>query len=299
MTPAAINGEKINLHQWGDQSPTDDIASGGGARFRKVDYLTLFDTKSARNYVEAYLNERRYCYMEYKVAKYFQIKQNIINEIKSGERKPGDKVDSESVLKKKYNVSTITVRKAFTDLINEGYLIGVQGVGTFVTKKPMIRGLTSISFSDELLQQGYEIDMHVDKIEEVLNESIADILEIPQDQSIICVRRVRLANNEPIAYQSSYLDSRMLSFEQAKKIYENGSFYKTLGEYKINPVWVNENYSIKQVNDNGIAKLMNIKKGTDAFFVKRIAFSESDKVIEFAETFFNKDWYSVTVNIKV
>jgi DNA-binding GntR family transcriptional regulator len=237
--------------------------------------------------------------MEYRVAKYIQIKQDIINDIKSGALQPGDKVDSESALKKKYNVSTITVRKAFNDLINEGFLIGVQGVGTFVTKKQMIRGLTSISFSDELLQQGYKIDLQVDRIEEIHNASIAGILEIPEDQSMICVRRTRLANNEPIAYQSSYVDSRILSLAQAERIYENQSFYKTLGEFKIFPVWVNENYSVKQVNDGRIAKLMNIKKGTDTFFVKRIAFDELDKVIEYAETYFNKDWYSVTVNIKI
>ena len=237
--------------------------------------------------------------MEYKVAKYFQIEQDIMSAIKSGDLQPGDKVDSESVLKKKYNVSTITVRKAFNDLINEGYLIGVQGVGTFVAKKQMIRGLTSISFSDEMLQQGYEIDMHVDKIEEVVNASIADKLEIPHDQKMVCVRRIRLANDEPIAYQSSFVDSRILSLNQAKKIYENKSFYKTLAEYKIVPVWVNENYSVKEVNDNRIAKLMNIKKSTDTFFVKRIAFNELDEIIEYAETYFNKDWHSVTVNIKV
>lgn len=237
--------------------------------------------------------------MEYKVAKYFQIKQDIINDIKSGVLQPGDKVDSESVLKKKYNVSTITVRKAFNDLINEGYLIGMQGVGTFVTKKQMIRGLTSISFSDELLQQGYKIGMLVDKIEAVFNPSIADILEIPHDQSIVCVRRVRLANNEPIAYQSSFLDSRILSLDQASRIYENASFYKTLKECNVFPVWVNENYSVKQVNDNRIAKLMNIKRNSDTFFVKRTAFGDLDKIIEYSETYFNKDWYSVTVNIKI
>ena len=237
--------------------------------------------------------------MEHKVAKYIQIKEDIINDIKSGVLQPGDKVDSESALKKKYNVSTITVRKAFNDLINEGYLIGVQGVGTFVTKKQMIRGLTSISFSDELLQQGYQIDMLVDKIEEVINPSIADKLEIPPDQSIVCVRRVRLANNEPIAYQSSFVDSRILSLGQAQRIHENASFYKTLKEFKISPVWVNENYSVKQVNDSRITNLMNIKKNSDTFFVKRIAFDELDKIIEYAETYFNKDWYSVTVNIKI
>jgi len=237
--------------------------------------------------------------MEYKVAKYMQIKEDIINDIKSGVLQPGDKVDSESALKKRYNVSTITVRKAFNDLINEGYLIGVQGVGTFVTKKQMIRGLTSISFSDELLQQGYQIGMLVDKIEEIKSPGIADILEIPHDQSIVCVRRVRLANDEPIAYQSSFMDSRLLSLEQAQRIRENASFYKTLKEFKINPVWANENYSVKQVTDGRIAQLMNIKKNSDAFFVKRRAFDEMDQVIEYAETYFNKDWYSVTINIKI
>lgn len=237
--------------------------------------------------------------MDYKIAKYIQIKQDLINDIKSGVLKPGDKVDSESVLKKKYNVSTITVRKAFNDLIAEGYLIGMQGVGTFVTKKQMIRGLTSISFSDELLQQGYEIGMQVDRIEEIVNPAIARILEIPEDQPIVGVRRVRLANNEPLAYQSSFVDSRLLSISQAEKVRENGSFYKTLRENNIFPFWANENYSVKQVNDSGIARLMNIKKGTDAFFVKRTAFNEQDKVIEYSETYFNKYSYSVTVNIKI
>ncbi len=237
--------------------------------------------------------------MEYQVPKYLQIKQDIINAIKSGDLKPGDKVDSGAVLKEKYNVSTITVRKAFDDLINEDYLIGVQGVGTFVAKKHMNRKLTSISFSDELLQQGYKIDMQVDIIEEVVNESIAEKLLIQQNQPIICVKRIRLVNNEPIAYQSSYMDSNLLSLEQAQRIRENKSFYKTLAEFNIVPALANENYSIKEVNDSRIARLMNIKKNSDTFFVKRTTVDESGKVIEYAETYFNKDWYSVTVEVKI
>ena len=237
--------------------------------------------------------------MEYKVAKYFQIEQDIIEAIKSGRLKPGDKVDSESVLKKKYNVSTITVRKAFTDLINEGYLTGIQGLGTFVAKKQMIRGLTSLSFSDELLQQGYEIDMHVDKIELITNTQIAEKLTIDPQQPIVCVRRIRLANGEPIAYQSSFVDSRLLPLEKAQTVYETKSFYKTLAQVNVTPVWVNENYSVREVGDAPIAKLMNIRKNPATFFVKRLTFDQRDEIIEYAETYFNKDWYSVTVNIKV
>ncbi len=237
--------------------------------------------------------------MEYKVPKYLQIKQDIISAIKSGALQPGDKVDSESVLKKKYGVSTITVRKAFNDLINEEYLVGVQGLGTFVAKKHMNRKLTSISFSDELLQQGYKIDMQVDKIEEIVNENIAEMLSIPPTQPMICVRRIRLVNNEPIAYQSSYVDGSRITLEQAGRIYENKSFYKTLAENNIIPEGATENYSVKEVNDGRIAKLMNIKKNTDTFFVKRNTVDESGKVIEYAETYFNKDWYSVTVEVKM
>ncbi|WP_302671546.1 GntR family transcriptional regulator, partial [uncultured Clostridium sp.] len=183
--------------------------------------------------------------MENRGTKYYQIKQDIIQAIKHQKLKPGDKVDSESVLKKKYNVSATTVRKAFSDLISDGYLYGVQGLGTFVAKKQMIRNLTSISFSDELIQQGYSIDMKIDDISEIINEDISEKLGIPKNQSITCIKRVRLANNEPIAYQTSYIDSRILSVEDAKDIYKTKSFYKTLSNYRIIPTWVNENYSIK------------------------------------------------------
>lgn len=159
--------------------------------------------------------------------KYLEIEEEIKNAIKNGELKPGDKVDSESILKKKYGVSTITVRKAFNDLINDGYLYGVQGAGTFVTKKKMIRDLSSISFSDELLNQGYTIDMHIDTIEEIINRDIALKLGIDEDKSIVMVKRVRLANNEPIAYHTSYVSGDKISLKEMMDIKKTRSLYKT------------------------------------------------------------------------
>ncbi len=232
-----------------------------------------------------------------KISKYLLIKNDILKAIHNNELKPGDKIDSESVLKKKYNVSTITVRKAFSDLINEGYLYGVQGVGTFVTKKQMIRGLTSISFSDELLQQGYEIDMIIDSVEEIENEHIANKLQVEASTKLICIKRVRLANNEPLAYQISYISSTLLPIEEALKIKSERSFYKVLKDHYIYPVWVNENYSVKEVFDVNVLNQMKIKKGTASFFVKRVAFDDHDEIIEYSETYFNKDSYNVTVNI--
>ncbi len=236
--------------------------------------------------------------MSYKVPKYHKIKEDIIEAIKKGELNPGDKVNSESVLKQKYNVSATTIRKAFNDLINDGILVGIQGAGTFVAKKQMIRGLTSISFSDELLQLGYEIDTKVISIEECMNYSISEKLGVDKESIITCVKRVRYANGEPLAFHISYIDSRKLNLEEAQRVIELKSFYKVLEEKGFIPKWVNENYSVKEVADSVVLNIMKLKKGDATFFAKRTAFDELNQIVEYSETYFNKNLYSVDVNIK-
>ena len=237
--------------------------------------------------------------MSSKNVKYRMIEEDIIEAIKDGRLKPGDKIDSESVLKQRYGVSTITVRKAFSDLINQGYLYGIQGVGTFVAKKQMIRALTSISFSEELLEQKYEIDLYVDAVEQIIDKRISKELDIPEEQPVIRVKRVRFADKKPIAYHISYIDSRELNLQQAQKIYESKSFYKTLDSIGKKPTWATENYSVRSVRDANILDLMGMKKDEAAFFVKRVAYDDEDKIVEYSETYFNRDWYSVNITIKI
>lgn len=236
--------------------------------------------------------------MPRKQPKFNIIKNDIITDIRNGVLKPGDKVDSESKLKQKYGVSAITVRKAFSELINDGYLVGVQGLGTFVTKKQMVRNLSSISFSDELIQQGYEVGMLVDSIEEITDEKIAEILQIDKDDKIIEVKRVRLANNEPVAYHISYMSANRVSVEQCEDIRKTRSLYETLEKCGIVISSVIENYSVKEINDSNICDSLKVKKGYPSFYVKRMGYDEMDEIVEYARTYFNKDWYSVTVNIK-
>lgn len=233
--------------------------------------------------------------MNSRVSKYLLIENYILENIEKGKYKPGDKVDSESVLKKKFNVSTITVRKAFNDLINSGYLYGIQGVGTFVAKKNIVRGLTSISFAEELRQQGYSTRLEVVDINRVSNPKIAKILGLDNDSNIICVERVRYANNTAVAYHMSYCSC--LSLEQAKDTFKSNSFYSVLKKYGKEIDWVQETYSVETLTDKKICSKLKLKIGDPTFFTKRVAYDELDNAIEYGETYFVKDWYSVTVTI--
>lgn len=228
------------------------------------------------------------------ISKYLQIENDILEKIRSGKLKPGDKVDSESTLKKKYKVSTITVRKAFNDLINNGYLYGIQGLGTFVTKKQMIRGLTSLNLYEELVKQGYNVATKIISIEETKDKRILEILGI-DDGKCICFRRVRLVDGTPFAFHTSYF--KLEDDDIIEDIKRSNSFYRALNKNGIEVSWVQETCSVRLFEDKTIYTNMGLKKGDPSFFTKRIGYDDYDNPIEYSETYFNKDYYSVTVTI--
>ena len=70
--------------------------------------------------------------MREKLAKYEQIRQDIIHKIESMEYRPNQVIPSENELCASYGVSRITVRKAIDELVHEGLLYRIKGKGSFV-----------------------------------------------------------------------------------------------------------------------------------------------------------------------
>ncbi|WP_169081351.1 GntR family transcriptional regulator [Paenibacillus sp. PL91] len=67
--------------------------------------------------------------------KYELVKDYIIDHIGASQFKPHDRIPSESELAETLDVSSITVRKALSDLVNEGMIYRVRGKGSFVADK--------------------------------------------------------------------------------------------------------------------------------------------------------------------
>lgn len=65
---------------------------------------------------------------------YEQIERVIKRKIKMGELKPGDPIGSQNDLSKEFKVSIITVKKALSNLANEGVLFTRVGKGTYVSE---------------------------------------------------------------------------------------------------------------------------------------------------------------------
>ena len=63
---------------------------------------------------------------------YQRVKQAIVNQIRAGHWQPHQRVPSESELVAELGVSRMTINRALRELTSEGFLIRMQGVGTFV-----------------------------------------------------------------------------------------------------------------------------------------------------------------------
>jgi len=70
--------------------------------------------------------------------KYEMVKNYIIDHIASNQFQSHARIPSESELAGALDVSSITVRKALSDLVNEGIIYRVRGKGSFVTDKKSI-----------------------------------------------------------------------------------------------------------------------------------------------------------------
>ena len=69
---------------------------------------------------------------------YQQVKNHIIERIESGEWPPERRTPSENELVEALSVSRMTANRALRELTAEGYLVRVQGVGTFVAARKSV-----------------------------------------------------------------------------------------------------------------------------------------------------------------
>ncbi|MBE1489680.1 GntR family transcriptional regulator [Plantactinospora soyae] len=119
------------------------------------------------------------------------------------EAKPGDHLPSDAELCERFGVSRMTARQAVQRLAADGLLYRVSGSGTFVAQVPVHRRMnTLLSFTDEMRRRGLTassvvLDARVRT--GVGNEVLA--LRLPPRSAVVAIRRLRLADNVPMAVE--------------------------------------------------------------------------------------------------
>lgn len=142
------------------------------------------------------------------VPRYAQIQDNLAELIEVGLLKAGDMLPSERDLSEMYGVSRLTVRQALHALINRGVIHTQHGVGTFVsaTRPKANLAPTVTGFSQRMREAGMTPSSRLLQAECLsVTPVLRHRLALREDAEVICLRRLRLANDEPLMVETTFL----------------------------------------------------------------------------------------------
>ena len=139
---------------------------------------------------------------------YYQLKQLIAKQITEGEWLPGDMLPTEEQLQEQYGLSRTTVRQALKELEIEGLISRYRGRGTFVAR-PKISHSPDPHFNltAYLTEQGMRPGWRIISAKWVsATAEVAERLALETGTLVYQLRRLRLANDEPIGYHIAHID---------------------------------------------------------------------------------------------
>lgn len=220
------------------------------------------------------------------VPMYFQIKQEIIKLIKNDTYKTGDQLPTELEFCNSLDISRPTIRQAFQELINEGYITRQKAKGTFVSK-PKVDGYffkKLESYNEEMRALGLEPTTNVLHCEvEKANEEIAKQLKINEGDDIFHLVRQRFADEEVMVYVHTYIP-----YELYKHINdfdftdEKTSLYELMkNKYKHPIAYVDRTIEASNATSD-IATLLQIEEKAAIYTITTIAYDENDIPLEYS-----------------
>lgn len=224
---------------------------------------------------------------------YYQLENIIRRRIENGIYKIDDKIPSERSLSEEFALSRMTVSKAVNSLVDAGILYRKRGQGTFVSKKkveffPGLKGFVEIMKEKGLTPSSKVVNQEIIKP----NKTIPKKLQISENEKIIVTERLRLADDEIIALEKSYVPYSLCS-ELLKVDLSKESIYKYLTIEGYKPTKVVQEIQAT-LADEEMSKLLQIEVGAPILKRERVTFSK-EIPIEFSLNFYKGDRYSMTI----
>jgi GntR family transcriptional regulator len=206
--------------------------------------------------------------------------------IDQGELKPGDRIPSENELSQMLNVSRITPRQALQELLDSGMVYREQGKGTFVAESKMrdVQGFSS--FTEDMLSRGMKPGSRILTQEVVsVDENLAAILHLSPGDPALHLLRLRLADEKPVAIQSTYLPYRLVPGLETEDLTDRSLFEILRRKYFVNPFWTEAAVEAAEATAEK-ARLLEIKPGSPVLVVRGLTFTETFEVVESVRTMY-------------
>ncbi|MET4095571.1 GntR family transcriptional regulator [Arthrobacter sp. UYCu712] len=221
-----------------------------------------------------------------------------IQDLVASSLRPGDALVGERQLEEQFGVSRITVRRAISDLVQDGALVRIKGKGTFVSHGLVRSTLHLASFNEDMRAAGFEPSTRViTTVTAMPPTAAAEHLQLAAGQEAYQVRRLRLANGAPVSVDDSWLPSDLLPDLLAGDL--TGSLYGVLAAFG-HPVQHVEQTVEAAAAPEETAALLDIAPGAPVLLFRRRSFTGPDDPgtpIEYSISTYRSDRYQVSMRL--
>lgn len=229
---------------------------------------------------------------------YYQLKLALMEAIEAGQFQTGQQLPNELQLAEQFGISKITVRQALQGLSDMGYIRREHGRGTFVRKLKVGQGPRELtSFTEEMRRHRLAPSSRVlARSVRKAEDRIAEALEIASGSQIFTLKRLRLADGEPMGVQSAYIPLDLVPGLEKEEL-ENKSLYEALqSRYGLEPARARESYFAVRAK-GPVAQLLDVPAGSAVFEVERITFLTNGKPFEFVQSTMRGDRYNIILEL--
>lgn len=229
-------------------------------------------------------------------ARYLEIKDELVARYIDGQLADSP-IPPERSLAQDFDVTRPTIRRAVDELERDGLVYRVQGGGTFCVGPGIAKSLRLTSFSEDIRARGRtpgSVLLSAD--EHPAGEVAGQRLRISPGAAVIEIRRLRLADAEPMCLESSALPAELVPGIERRNL--RGSLYRLLeSEYGIRPAWAEQSVSATVLSADE-ADQLRVAPFSAALRAERVSFDARARRVEFGISIYRADRYSLRYTVR-
>ena len=228
---------------------------------------------------------------------HIRIRETIRRQVKGGELvdKSG-RLLTEAELVKHFGVSRVTIRNAIRPLVDEGMFARERGRGTFLrSNKPENWVGRLLGFSETIRDAGYEPGARI-LHQGMTNRHDDTVRELLQERAVWELKRVRLADDTPIAIEHAYyppdigleLEKRDLTSILTYRVFES--------ELGLEIKEASQTISATRA-EAASATLLGVELRSPLISMQRLTTSVDGRPLELLRSVYRPDYFQFTISL--
>jgi GntR family transcriptional regulator len=226
--------------------------------------------------------------------------EEILNQVNSGQLGANRRLPSESELCQIFSVGRNTIRRAISELVNDGVLRTVPGVGTFVVDTRLDKTAEYLfGFSQEMGFLGKKVSSRV--LEATIipaDPFLSRRLQIQLGADVVFLNRVRLMDGEPTAIERSYLP-HMLCPGILKYDFSENSLYEILSTVYDKRPDHGEQVIEASLATPEVSELLGLRPPAVVFVFHRETRMATGQVVEYVDSELRADRFRFYTNLRL